>query len=143
VTQRGHPGRFATAVLAAAWATASCAGAPPRQTFRFASDLSPSDAFTCVTAGLKRLGFETAPSSPDERTVVALRRTRASADRTAEWWQVTSSVSAASDSVTTVESVAGSSSRRDGPFAAPPAELAAVLGKLAARCQWPASSSNR
>ncbi len=135
--------RAATAVLAAAWATASCAGAPARQTFRFPSDLSAADAYACVTAGLRRFGFETAPSAPDGRTVVALRRTPPNVDQAAEWWRITSTVSAGSDSTTTVESVAGAAPTRDGPLRAPPAELAAVLGKLAARCQWPASSPGR
>lgn len=135
--------RVGVAAVAAAWAAASCASAPPRQTFHFASDLSPSDAYRCVTSTLRRLGFETTRPSPDERTVVALRRTRASADRRPEWWQITSTVTAGADSATAVESEAGASDTREGPFRSPPVELAGVLGRVAASCQWPAAPSGR
>jgi hypothetical protein len=77
------------------------------------------------------------PTIPiDELTAVGQRLSDTDRVTRPEWWRVELSISQNDDGTTIVHSLAGMSTRAEGPFEEPSLELQGLIGRLTMTCTW-------
>jgi hypothetical protein len=94
---------------------------------------APPDSLAAPADPPPTVTVTTLPVGPS----IAIRRNESTTEvGAAEWWRVEISTTRDDVGTTIVQSVAGVSSRREGPYREPTVPLQGVVGRISASCTW-------
>jgi hypothetical protein len=109
----------------------------PRVDSLLPGDSLPQTALPGLDSPFSGRSPQPPPAIPIEQlSSMGLRRTDSDTVEKREWWRVELSISQSEDGTTLVHSLAGVSTRPEGPFEEPSMPLQALIGKLTLSCTW-------